>query len=404
VGGELPRISCFRGATRVSSGHEASLTLDEGNHRVYAQWMKTTYLLMLVLVGLLLSGCGFIFNQPLVGPDGTTAVFVGDDGTYNLLPEGDSHLALLQDGEVINLNNVSSTGDSGVLDWSADGSSILFMEAEQDEYGQPIAWNVRTSGVQTNSVPATLFRTEDMILAPLFTEGGDVTYLWAQDDSDLPALTLYSRADGTNRILHDDVISYRRVTRDGILAIISETTEGSLKLAHVSTYDITTGQTDEVASFFLAEGMEDTLFLLPATFLWDVAPNDDLVAICIYDQALITPQLEDSDDQPALYLINPGQEGAHKVSDAGVVPAFSPDGDLLSYIGAKGEESDVPVIYLYDMDRQESRALDNTIGASSLFWIDSQTLGFTIENKDDTYRVMAVSLASGEVTQLLPQI
>lgn len=366
--------------------------------------MKTTYLLMLVLVGLLLSGCGFIFNQPLVGPDGTTAVFVGDDGTYNLLPEGDSHLALLQDGEVINLNNVSSTGDSGVLDWSADGSSILFMEAEQDEYGQPIAWNVRTSGVQTNSVPATLFRTEDMILAPLFTEGGDVTYLWAQDDSDLPALTLYSRADGTNRILHDDVISYRRVTRDGILAIISETTEGSLKLAHVSTYDITTGQTDEVASFFLAEGMEDTLFLLPATFLWDVAPNDDLVAICIYDQALITPQLEDSDDQPALYLINPGQEGAHKVSAAGVVPAFSPDGHLLSYIGAKGEESDVPVIYLYDMDRQESQALDNTIGASSLFWIDSQTLGFTIENKDDTYRVMAVSLASGEVTQLLPQI
>jgi len=35
---------------------------------------------------------------------------------------------------------------------------------------------------------------------------------------------------------------------------------------------------------------------------------------------------------------------------------------VLSLIGATEEESDVPVIYFYDMGRQESRALDNTIG------------------------------------------
>ncbi len=366
--------------------------------------MKTTYLLMLVLVGTLLSGCGFIFNQPLVGPDGTTAVFINGDGTYSMLPEGDCHLALLRNGQVVHRPNVSSNGDSGVLDWSADGSEILFVETEQDEYGQPVAWNVRISGVQSDSVPVTLFRTEDLILSPMFTKDGDVTYLDLKDDSDLPILTLYDRTEGTNTILRDDVISYRRSGWDGTLLIISQTTEGSLKLAHVSSYSIATGQVEEVASFFLSKEMEEVIFLLPAQFLWDVSPTDRCVAISIYDQALITPQVESRNDQPALYLINPDQEGAHKVSDAGVVPAFSPDGDLLSYIGATGEKSDVPVIYLYDMGRQESRALDNTIGASSLFWIDDGTLGFTIEDKDDTYRVMKVSLASGEVAQLLPQI
>ena len=357
---------------------------------------------MLVIVGLLLSGCGFIFNQPLVSPDGTTALFVGDDGTYSMLPEGNCHLALLQDGQVVHRANVASNGDSGVLDWSADGSEILFVEMEQDEYGQPIAWNVRTSGVQSDSVPVTLFRTEDLILAPMFTKDGNVTYLWAQDDSDLPKLTLYDRVEGTNTILQEGVMSYERVTWDRDLAIISQTSEGSLKLAHVSSYNMTTGEVEEVASFYLSEDMEQTLFLLPASFLWDVTPTEKLVAISLYDQALISPQVENSNDQPALYLINPDQDGAHKVSDAGVVPAFSPDGDLLAYIGSTGEKSDIQVIYLYDLARQESRALEETIGVSSLFWVDGETLGFTIGDKDDTYRIMKASPDTGEVTPFLP--
>ncbi len=364
--------------------------------------MKTRYVLMLVSVGLLLSGCGFIFNQPLVGPNGTTALFIGDDGTYSMLPEGDSHLVLLRDGEPVHLNNVPSNGDSGVLDWSVDGSEILFMEAEQDKYGQPIAWNVRLSGVQSDSVPVTLFRSEDIIISPMFTKAGNITYLDLKDDDDLPQLTLYDRADGTNKLLLDDVISYRRVTWDGMLAIISETAEGSLKLAHVLSYDVTTGKKEEIASFFLAEGMEDMLFLLPPSFLWDVTPADKLVAISIYDQSLITPQMDDSDDQPTLYLIDRNEESAHKVAGSGVVPAFSPDGSVLSYIAATGEAADVPVIYRYDVENHESRLLDGTIGALTLFWIDNETLGFTLESGDDTYKLMQVSLTTGKITPLLP--
>lgn len=364
--------------------------------------MKTRYLLMLVFVGFLLSGCGFIFNQPLVSPDGTTALFVGDDGTYSMLPEGDCHLALLRDGEIVHLNNVASDGDSGVLDWSADGSEVLFMDTEQDEYGQPIAWNVRLSGVQSDSQPVTLFRTEDLILAPAFTKSGNITYLWAQDDSDLPQLTLYDRAEGTNTVLQNGVISYRRLSWDGMLASISETTEGSLKLAHVSSYDLATGEVEEVASFFLAEGMEDTLFLLPASFLWDVAAIGKYVAISLYDQALITPQMGDGDDEPTLYLIDVNEMSAHKVVDYGFIPAFSPDGSALCYVGPTKAGDDTPVIYSYDLDTQESRMLDGTIGAVTLFWIDDETLGFTLESGDDTYAVMKISLSTGRVTPLLP--
>ena len=144
------------------------------------------------------------------------------------------------------------------------------------------------------------------------------------------------------------------------------------------------------------------LFLLPPSFLWDVTPADKLVAISIYDQSLITPQMDDSDDQPTLYLIDRNEESAHKVAGSGVVPAFSPDGSVLSYIAATGEAADVPVIYRYDVENHESRLLDGTIGALTLFWIDNETLGFTLESGDDTYKLMQVSLTTGKITPLLP--
>ena len=354
---------------------------------------------MLVLVGLLLSGCGFIFNQPLVGPDGTTALFIGDDGTYSMLPEGDCHLVLLRDGKLVHLDNVASNGDSGVLDWSSDGSEVLFIDTEQDEYGQPIAWNVRLSGVQSDSQPVTLFRTEEIILAPTFTSSGNITYLSLKDDADLSQLMLYDRTEETHTVLQNDVISYRRLNWDGMLVIISQTAEGSLKLAHISFYDLETGKKEEVASFFLAQGMEDTLFLLPASFLWDIAPEGNYVAMSIYDQALITPQMDDNDEEPALYLIDANEMSAYKVADFGVIPAFSPDGSVLSYVGSKG---DIPVVYLYDIETQETRNLDSTTGVVTLFWIDDQTLGFTIEIGDENYKLMKVSVPTGEVTPLIP--
>lgn len=377
--------------------------IDEAILLVYHEWMKILSLLMLVIVGLLLSGCGFIFNQPLVGPDGTIALFIADDGAYMMLPEGDCHLALLRDGEVVHRNGVFSNGDSGVLDWSADGSKILFIKTEQDEYGQPIAWNVLLSGVQSDSQPVRLFRSEDIILAPQFTSEGNITYLALKDDKDLPQLMLYDPSQEECAVLKDDVISYRRLGWDGMFIAFSQTTEGSLKLAHISSYDTTTGATEEIGSFFLSQGMEDILFILPAAFVWDVAPSGDYIALSLYEQALITPQIEDNNEEPPLYIIDRDEDSAYRVSDRGLVPAFSMDGSLLSYIGATGENNDIPVVILYDLETHEEQVLDGTIGAATQFWIDNKTLGFAIEIGNDSYKLMKVTLPTGEVTQLLPK-
>jgi len=91
------------------------------------------------------------------------------------------------------------------------------------------------------------------------------------------------------------------------------------------------------------------------------------------------------------------------VSDRGLVPAFSMDGSLLSYIGATGENNDIPVVILYDSETHEEQVLDSTIGAATQFWIDNKTLGFAIEIGNDSYKLMKVTLATGEVTQLLPK-
>ena len=124
-----------------------------------------------------------------------------------MLPEGGCHLTLLRNGQVMDRSNVPSNGDSGILDWSANGCKILFVEAEQGEYGQPIAWNVRLSEVQSDSIPVTLFRTEDLILSTMCTKDRSITYLNLKDDSDLPILRLYDPSDGTNRALVSDVVS-----------------------------------------------------------------------------------------------------------------------------------------------------------------------------------------------------
>jgi Tol biopolymer transport system component len=84
----------------------------------------------------------------------------------------------------------------------------------------------------------------------------------------------------------------------------------------------------------------------------------------------------------------------------GLIPAFSPGGSLLAYIGSNDDQT--PFIYLYHLETEERHYLDGTIGVSTIFWIDEETLGFTIETDEGTYQLMKVALDTEEVTPLLP--
>ncbi len=344
-----------------------------------------------------------MFNQPLVRSDGTIGFFIGNDGTYSILPEVDCHLALIEDSRISHLDNVASSGDSGVLDWSIDGNEILFIEAEKNEFGQPVSSVIYSSRLQTDSHPVALFSTQDSVLSCSFTGEGDITYLSLDDDSDTPQLKLYSKAEQRHSLLRENVISYRRLSWDGTLAIISHTQEGSLKLGHLASYNLLTEEEYEVASFFLTESMEENLFILPASFLWDITPDLKYAAISLYERALISPYVDNAEEQPAIYLIKQEENCAYRVAGHGILPSFSPDGSLLSYLGPKSVEDETPVIYLYDLEMQHTSVLENSIGALTFFWIDSGTLGFTVEKEEDTYIIMKVSLPSGEVETLMPE-
>jgi Tol biopolymer transport system component len=357
--------------------------VDPGDCKLYSGFMKKRTLLLLSLV--FLTGCSFVFNQPIVGPNGTIAFFLDNEGAYSLLPEGEGKLTLLREGRVVRLEGVISTGDSGVLDWSVDGKELIFIETETGEWGSmPIAFNLCITGVQTDSHPVTLFHLEDLILAPAFTPEGEITYLQFGDDDEAPQLFLYDREENVHTQLLADVLSYRPIRPGSKLIVIQASAEGEVRLARVSTYDPTTGTVEEVASFFLAKEMEETFFL----------------PLVLYDQVLITPTVEAEDRAPSLYLIDRADETGKLIADMGLIPAFSPDGSLLAYIGSN--DGQTPFIYLYHLETGERHYLDGTTGVSTIFWIDEETLGFTIEADEGTYQLMKVSLDTEEVTPLLP--
>jgi len=359
--------------------------------------MKKRILLLLLLV--FLTGCSFVFNQPIVGPNGTIAFFLDDEGAYSLLPEREGKLTLVREGHVVRLEGVTSTGESGVLDWSVDGKELIFIETETGEWGEPIAFNLCITGIQTDSHPVTLFRLEDLILAPAFTPEGEITYLGFGDDDEAPQLFLYDRKENVHTQLLADVLSYRPIRPGSKLIIIQVLTEGEVRLAHVSTYEPTTGKVEEIASFFLTKEMEETFFLFPASFLWDFAPSGRHLALILYNQVLITPKVEEG--EPSLYLIDREDETGKLIADMGLIPAFSPDGSLLAYIGSNDDQT--PFIYLYHLETGERTRLEGTTGVSTIFWIDEETLGFTIEADEEIYRLLKISLDTEEVAPLLPQ-
>jgi len=353
--------------------------------------MKLRTFLLLALV--FLAGCGFPFNQPAVGPGGTIAFFLDETGAYDLLPEGGT-LVLLDKGGLTRLEGVTTSGDCGTIAWSRDGEELLFIETEAGEWGMPDVWNLRLTGVQTDSEAVTLLRSEEPILTPAFTPEGNITYL-RLDEEGYGHLVLYDRSEEVRYPLLSDVLSYRPASGSN-LTVIQATDEGSLRLAHVLTYELTTGEMEEIASFFLGMEMEETFLLLPGSFLWDLDPSGRWLALTLYDQALIAPEIEP--DGPSLYLLDTVEETGERIAAMGVAPSFSPDGSLLAYIGSENEEDQAA--YLYDRQTDEITRIRGSDAISTLFWIDQETLGLILEY-DEGYNLLSYHLPTETFSPLL---
>lgn len=356
--------------------------------------MKTCLFLLAALLTAL-TGCGLPFNHPAVGPDGTIALFLDEEGAYNLLPLG-ATLALVEDGTLTRLEGVTTAGDAGALAWSPDGKGLVFLETESGSWGQPISWTLWLTGIETGSQPVALLHSEEAIINPAFTPEGDITYLRVDEEA-TGHLMRYSRETDAHTQLLEDVLSYRPARSGSTLTIIRGDDEGDLRAAHVATYDPSTGRIEEIASFFLGGEMEETYLLFPACFLWDIDSSGRWLALALFDQVLIAPEVEV--DGPSLYLIDVEQEMAERLTTRGVAPTFSPDGTLLAYIGSV--EEDTNAAFLYDLETWITSRVPESDGASTLFWIDQETLGLALDSEDETYRLVAYFLGTGEIIPLL---
>jgi len=355
--------------------------------------MKSRILLLALLV--LLTGCGLPFNRPAIGPNGTIALFLDEEGAYNLLPTG-ATLALVEDGALTRLEAVTTAGDAGALAWSPDGKELVYLETESGYWGDPFSWTLWVTEVEPSGEPAMLLYSEEAIIDPAFTPEGDITYLHVDEEA-TGHLMRYSRETDEHTQLLEGILSYRPARSGSTLTIIRGTDEGALRTAHVATYDPSTGRIEEIASFFLGGEMEETLLLFPACFLWDIDCTGRWLALALFDQVLITPEVEV--DGPSLYLIDVEQEMAERLTTRGVAPTFSPDGTLLAYIGSV--EEDTNAAFLFDLETWNTRRVPESEGAATLFWIDQETLGLAFESEDETYRLVAYFLGTRELRPLL---
>ncbi len=376
--------------------------------------MKARFLLAVVPL-LFLIGCGIPFNRPAVGPDGTTAFFLDKFGSYDFLPESGT-LTLIKGDETIQIPGAKAAGDCGAISWSRDGTELVFVDTELGDWQLPVAWRIEVTGVQTDSKAVTLVDSDSPLIDPAFTPEGNITYIEVDDEGN-GHLFLYDRIEEVTYPLLDSVLSYRPARTGPHLWVIKISDEGALSMGHLIQYDPETGNEDEIASFFLGGGMAETFLLFPASFLWDIDPSGEYIALTLFDQALIAPKLDNQDT--SLYLINADENTATRISTRGIAPAFSPDGAFIAYIGSEnGEDQDT---FLYDRLTQTQKKIPLTYSTVGLFWIDAGHLGLIVEKQaeaspqigtdqpnmgteetDTGYSLLIFDLETGEVAPIIP--
>lgn len=356
--------------------------------------------LKILLIGLVLflGGCVFPFNRPAVGPEGTIAFFVNEEGQYDFFAQSGT-LALLQDGKIFLLENTAIETEGGSIAWSPEGDELIYLEMEPSELGLPETWKLQLVKPQTSSEKVTLLTSPEPILNPAFTPEGDITYLQGSEEEEIIHLFVYDRAKDAHSPMLEDVLSYRPFSPTGTLAIIQTEGKEDLQLATVSTYNPDNEEITELAKFYLSKEMQEAFLMLPAPFLWDVDIAGKWLALTLYDRVLIEPEV--TGGEPSLYLINTEEETGEQIAAIGALPAFSPDGNMLAYIGSAKEEKDQQITCIYNLQTGEQEQIEGSLGTSGLFWIDKQSLGIIFET-DEGYRINKYLLATDQWEPLFP--
>ena len=232
---------------------------------------RTQILLILVLV-LPLSGCLFTINHPVIGPDGTMAVFLDEAGAYALSVES-GVLHLFRDGAWVSIHAATVSEAGGVLDVSPDGSEFLYIDIESIDLFGPMTSTLYRVKADPEAIPEVLFETDNSIAKAVWTDEG--IYLLLSGDEDLGVLELLDPETGELTWLHGGLLSFSIPSETGKIDLMGVDQDGDLIAGFVERWDRLTNRRPEQAIFILSEATIEAFLILPHDLLFDVSPDGD---------------------------------------------------------------------------------------------------------------------------------
>ena len=357
--------------------------------------MKRRMQVLLVLVLVLpLSGCLFTINHPVIGPDGTMAVFLDEEGSYDL-SVGTGVLHLLRDGDWLPIPAATVSDAGGVLDVSPDGSEFLYVDIVSIDLFGPMTSTLYRVSADPEAVPEALLETERGIVKAIWADEG--IYLLLIGEEDLGVLELLDPETGELAWLQGNLLSFSILSESGKIDLMGVDQDGDLIAGFVERWDRLTNRRPEQAIFILSEATIEAFLILPIDFFYDVSPDGRWLAIALYDPAMMEPVAQQ--EAPDLYLVDTEHETSERICVQGVIPAFSPDGKTLAYLTVPDGVS--AIARLRDLESGETSEVIGSEGASTLFWIANDRLGLTFEADDTPTRLVEINLSSGEATDLI---
>jgi len=343
---------------------------------------------------LALAGCFLTINHPAVGPDGSLALFLLDDGGYSLFPEG-GVLHRLIDGEWIPIPAATLNGMGGVLDLSPDGTEYLYADTDvdsDDPFAPPVSRLYRVRA-DADAEPMLLHQSEGLIARAAWTVDGIV--LLSIVDEAHGILERVHPLTGEAVRLRDGVISFHAL-EDSLIVIGAEPV-GDLIIGRIGRWDPETDETTEFISFLLNESTYESFLLLPHRFFWDVSADGRWIALALHEGAVLDPPV--AVEIPALYLVDRVAESSQRLAAVGLIPAFSPDGKHLAYLTS--EDNETAYVMVRELDTEYAVRVPDTEGVQSLLWLGPDWLGVTYELDEDRASLVAIDVQTEERTYLL---
>jgi len=328
--------------------------------------MKRLWFVAVLALGVTLSAC-IGLNLPVEGPDGRLGIVLGEQGTYNLIPEGGAVWVLEADGRRgAELLVLQENETAVVSDWAPDGQAVLAVISEGDEMGFPSSW--RLSLLHLDGSVEYLVQTESLILSPRFESSGDVLFMQMNDMAlHLQRLSIES---GTVIQVAEHVLAY--LVADERVYVLHA--DGQLRDLEGGELPLRLRCAEEACS-------QEIPFLSVILFASD--PTGRYLALTLEDvPALTTPEV---DADSSLYLVDLEEESAVRIASTAMSPAFSPQGGQLAFVAEP--LGGRPQVVLYDLADGTVELLPGSEGAVWVRWGHHSMLA-ALETPAGAYRLV----------------